>query len=119
MSIAAETRERLLERHGRAYGELGLAVAFTDGIEGDDAKRVSRKGWNQTQGLADGPYGAALLAGRGLQRNPVVVLGASRLVGIDIDGSEGAQLVRNIVRERLPRTVTVETGKGWHLWYRR
>jgi hypothetical protein len=112
-------RIELLERYGRVYGELGLAVAFTDGIEGDDAKRVTRKGWNQTPRLADGPFGAALLAGRGLQRNPVVVLGASGLIGIDIDGPEGAQLLRNLRSERLPRTVTVETGKGWHLWYRR
>jgi hypothetical protein len=116
---AADTREALLQRHGHAYGEHGLAIAFTDGIVGEDAKRVTRKGWNQAPQLADGPFGAALLAGRGLQRNPVVVLGASGLIGLDVDGPEGAQLLRRITSERLPRTVTVETGKGWHLWYRR
>jgi hypothetical protein len=114
-----DTRAALLQRCGHVYGELGLAVAFTDGIAGDDAKRVTRKGWNQTPSLADGPFGAALLAGRGLQRNPVVVLGASGLIGIDIDGPEGAKLLRGVASERLPRTVTVETRKGWHLWYRR
>ncbi len=112
-------RADLLERYGRVYGELGLAIAFTDGIEGEDAKRVTRKGWNRTPKLADGSFGAAFLAGRCLQRNPVVVLGASGLIGVDIDGPEGAQLLRRITSERLPQTVTVETGKGWHLWYRR
>lgn len=112
-------RGALLERYGREYGELGLAIAFTDGLDGDNAKRVTRKGWNNTASLPDGPFGAALLANRGTQRNPVVVLGASALTGIDVDGPEGAQRLRRIAPERLPQTVTVETGKGWHLWYRR
>jgi hypothetical protein len=112
-------RATLLERHGRGYGVLGLAVAFTDGIVGDDAKRVTRKGWPATPPLADGDFGAALLKGRGERRNPVVVLGASGLLGIDVDGPEGAELTRQIAPGRLPPSVTVETGKGWHIYYRR
>jgi hypothetical protein len=119
VTVAVNEREALLERHGRAYGELGLAVTFTDGSEGEAAKRVTRRGWNTTPRLADGAFGAALLAGRGLRRNPVVVLGASGLVGVDIDGKAGANLLRELHPDRLPRTVTVRTGKGHHLWFRR
>lgn len=119
MSVAAPiARLEELERHGRAYGELHLAIAFTDGIDGDAAKRVTRKGWPQTTRLADGPHGVGMLQ-RGERRNPVVVLGSSGLIGIDIDGTEGMHLLREQHPERMPRTVTVETGKGWHLWYRR
>jgi hypothetical protein len=116
-------RRELLERHGRAYGSLHLAVAFSDGLEGEDAKRVTRKGWPNTPRLADPDYGAALLAGRGANRNPAVVLAASGLVGIDVDGPEGVALLREInpsdSGRQLPRTLTVATGKGWHFWYRR
>ena len=116
--------ERLgeLERHGHAYGELRLAIAFTEGITGDPrAKRVSTPGWDKTEPLPDGPFGAALLKGRGLKRNPVVVLRPSRLLGIDIDGPEGIAHLKRIVPEGMPRTVAVETGKeqGYHLWYAR
>ena len=117
------TREQLLEQHGRSYGAQHLAVTFSDGLDGDDAKRVTRKGWPNTPRLADAEYGAALLAGRGKNRNPAVVLGASGLIGIDIDGEAGVELLRKVnprlVDEQLTRTVTVTTGKGWHLWYRR
>ena len=113
-------RTEELQRHGRAYGELHLAVAFTAGMEGDNAKRVTSQGWDRTERLPDGAFGAALLAGRGLKRNPAVVLRPSGLIGVDIDGPEGVAHLRRIVPEGMPRTVTVETGKdaGYHLWYR-
>jgi hypothetical protein len=107
-----------LERHGRAYGALRLAVTFTDGLEGDEAKRVTRKGWPDTPRLADAEHGAGLLH-RGERRNPVVVLAASGLVGVDIDGPEGLALLRTITTGDLPRTITVETGNGWHVWFSR
>lgn len=108
-----------LERHGRAYGELRLAIAFTDGLEGEAAKRVSARGWDKTGRLASAEFGASYLAGRGERRNPAVVLRPSGLVGIDIDGPSGVDHLRRIVPERLPRTITVTTGKesGFHLWY--
>ena len=56
---------------------------------------------------------------RAQQRNPVLVLGASGLIGIDIDGRDGAQLLHQIHPDPLPRTVTVETGNGFHFWYQR
>ena len=55
---------------------------------------------------------------RATSRNPVVVLAASGLIGIDVDGPEGVRLLRELHPEPMPRTITVETGKGWHLWYR-
>lgn len=111
-----------LERHGFTYGELRLAIAFTEGITGDPrAKRVTTKGWDKTEPLPGGAFGAALLAGRGLKRNPAVVLRPSGLLGIDVDGPEGVARLRQIVPEGMPRTTTVETGKtsGYHLWYAR
>ena len=47
--MSAVAVDRGLDRHGRAYGDLHLAIAFTDGIEGDDAKRVTRKGSRGTR----------------------------------------------------------------------
>lgn len=113
------SRVEELQRHGYVYGELHLAIAFTAGLEGDDAKRVSGNGWDKTERLPGGPFGAAYLAGRGERRNPAVVLRPSGLVGIDIDGPDGVELIRDLLPEGLPRTVTVETGKpsGYHLWY--
>jgi hypothetical protein len=111
----------LLERHGRVYGELRLAVTFTDGLEGDAAKRVRENGWNKTIRLSDGNHGASLVRGRGARRNPAVVLGPSGLLGVDNDGPEGVALLRRHVPEGLPLTVTVLTGKddGYHFWFRR
>jgi hypothetical protein len=116
---AVEAREER-ERHGRCYGELHLAIAFTVGIDAaGDAFKVA-KGWAGTKPLPTGDYGAALLAGRGEYRNAVAVLRNSRLIGFDIDGEEGARLRRELVPEGLPRTVAVRSGRpgGMHLWYR-
>lgn len=114
------TRAELLERHGREYGRLRLAVAFTVGIEGDDAKAVRTTGWDRTRPLADPEQGAAILRTRGERRNPAVVLRPSGFVGVDVDGPEGVELARRLVPEGFPATVSVETGKelGYHLWYR-
>jgi hypothetical protein len=113
-------RAALLERHGREYGRLRLAVAFTVGLEGADAKRVTTRGWDRTPRLSDPEQGAAIVRTRGERRNPAIVLLPSGLVGIDVDGPEGVELVRRLVPEGLPSTVAVETGKdeGYHLWYR-
>ena len=117
------TAEQLIDRSerelcGQVYGELGLAVNFTDGIRGDSAKENTR-GWKQTEPLPHPARGIALLTSR-LDRNPIVVLGASRLIGIDVDGEPGRALLRAIEAE-FPRTVTVVSGRddgGHHLWYR-
>ena len=112
-------RRDLLERHGRAYGELGLAIAFTDGVEGDSAK-VAR-GWKQAKPLPDPEFAAGYLAGRGARRNPVVTLAASNLIGVDIDGEDGRRRSEELVPRGWPITVTVRSGRagvGLHLWYR-
>jgi putative DNA primase/helicase len=113
------TRGEDLERHGRAYGALRLAVAFTAGLEGDDAKRVTVRGWDRTPRLVDPEQGAAILRARGERRNPATVLRPSGLIGIDIDGADGVGLVRRLVPEGLPRTVAVETGAeaSYHLYF--
>ncbi len=113
------SRAELLEQHGRAFGALRLAVAFTAGLDGDDAKRVTARGWDRTPRLADPEQGAAILRTRGERRNPAIVLRPSGLVGVDVDGPEGVELLRRLVPEGMPRTVAVETGKnaGYHLWY--
>lgn len=110
----------LLELHGRAYGELRLAVTFTAGLTGEDAKRVTRNGWNTTRPLANAEQGAGLLAVGCEKRNPAIVLRPSGLVGVDVDGPAGVELLRRLAPEGMPRTVAVETGKtaGYHLWYR-
>jgi len=118
MSTAAS--QELLERHGRAYGQLHLAITFTESNVGDpQAKRVRRKGWPTTRRLAHPDLGAAVLRVSGAAKNPAVVLGASGLIGFDIDGAAGVQLLRELHPAPLPRTITVETGTGYHLWYRR
>jgi hypothetical protein len=111
-----------LERHGRVYGELRLAIAFTEGLAGDGAKAVTSKGWDRTQPLPTADFGAALLRNRGLTRNPAIVLAPSGLVGFDVDGPKGVELLKQLVPERLPVTVTVESGRdggGWHFWFKR
>jgi hypothetical protein len=119
VSTNGAARRELLERHGRVYGELGLAIDFTDGITGEAAKQ-NTVGWKRTLPLPHAARGAALLTSR-LNRNPIVVLGASGLIGIDVDGKDGRALVRRLGLE-LPTTVTVVSGRedgGTHLWYRR
>ncbi len=114
-------RLELLGRFGRLYGELGLAIAFTDGLAGDAAKAVTSKGWNRTERLPHAARGEALLTSRGLRRNPVVVLRASGLIGVDVDGVGGRSLSNRLVPTGWPATVTVRSGRvdgGLHLWYR-
>jgi hypothetical protein len=115
-AMPATDRLKLLERYGRLYGEQRLAVAFTRGIRGEDAKRCGA-GWNDTAPLAGGDVGAAFVRGCGAGRNPAVVLGNSNLVGIDCDG---AAEVERLLALELPPTVTVQSSAAdqLHFWYR-
>jgi hypothetical protein len=114
-SIGESDFHELLGRLGRTYGDLRLAIAFTDGIRGDAAKRNS-KGWKETKPLLSAEQGQALM-GAALARNPIVCLKASGLIGIDIDGEQGRSLARYL-KLRFPETVAVRTGNGGHLWFR-
>jgi len=118
--VSVDDRRDELEQHGRSYGTLRYAIAFTVGLEGDDAK--TSKNWqSHPHRLANADHGAAILGGRGLARNPVVALRASNLIGIDIDGEAGRLLCQRLVPGGLPQTVTAQTGRadgGLHLHYR-
>lgn len=114
-------RRRLLEQHGRVYGQMKLTIGFTIGIglgaDGTEFKKSTS--WMNEGPLATADQGAAYVAGRGMQRNPVLVLGPSNLIGVDIDGEEGRARLRDLVPQGLPPTVCVRTGGGgWHLWFR-
>ena len=111
-----EARQALLERYGEVYGELGLAIAFTRSVSGEDAKRCGA-GWDKTDPLPDRPFGAALLKGRGAKRNPAVVLRRSGLIGIECDTPEGLE---QIVALDLPATVPVQSSAPHklHFWFR-
>lgn len=115
-----DSRLKALERYGRVYGALGFAVGWTVGLVGDDAK-VSRHWQSRPDRLADPEHGAALLRGRGMNRNPVVSLKQSFLLGVDIDGPAGRALLGELVPDGLPRTVVVRSGRsdgGMHAWFR-
>lgn len=122
MSAAAvdvHDRRELLERCGHCYGELALALAFTDGLHGEAAKQ-NTAGWKRTLPLPHPARGIALLTSSGQSANPIVVLGASRLIGVDEDGEPGRAL-RDSLGLEFPPTVTVLSGRpdgGRHFWYR-
>jgi len=107
---------RNLEHYGRIYGELGLAIAFTRSLEGEDAKRCTT-GWDKTEPLPDGPFGTAMLSKRGILRNPAVVLRASGLIGIECDTRGGMAEIGSL---GLPATVTVQSSEPYklHFWFR-
>lgn len=117
MASSLNGRAALLEEYGRFYGDEHLAVTFTAGIAGDNAKRVITKGWDKTTPLADGDYGAAYIAGRGATKNPVVVLRPSNLVVLECDSEEDLVRIQTL---ELPSTITVRSSAEYkrHFWFR-
>jgi hypothetical protein len=114
-----DDRVDLLERYGREYGQLRLAIGWTEGIDGPAAK-ISKRWQSRPDRLADAEHGAGIFR-RGLTRNPVVSLKASGLIGVDVDGEAGHGLCRKLVRGGFPVTVSVRSGRpdgGVHLWFR-
>jgi prepilin-type processing-associated H-X9-DG protein len=115
-------RLAVLERCGRLYGELRLAIAWTvtnaaTGPDDTRPKQVTTKGWPHTKPLPDPGYAAGMFK-RGLKRNPVLVLGtASNVVGIEVDTEEGLARVEAL---GLPATVSVCSSKPHkrHYWFR-
>ena len=110
-------RMSLLEEYGRFYGEEHLAVAFTASTSGDDAKRVMTKGWDKTAPLADGDWGAAYVSGKGVTKNPVVVLRPSNLIVLECDSAEDLERIQAL---GLPETITVRSSEPYkqHFWFR-
>jgi hypothetical protein len=115
--VSANGRHALLETYGRFYGEQHFAIAFTASTEGDDAKRVTSRGWDKTAPLADGGYGASYVAGRGLNKNPAIVLRPSNLIVLECDSED--DLIR-IEALGLPETVTVRSSEPYkrHYYFR-
>lgn len=116
----SESASETLERCGRCYGELHLAIAFTIS-QAAPLEFKQCKFWKDTKQLPSGDYGSAYVTGRGRTKNPAVVLAASGLVGIDIDGQEGRDLARRLAPGQWPPTVAVRSGRpdvGLHMWYR-
>ena len=105
----ARARAALLELHGAAFARAGFAVVWTDGLEGDAARRVTTKGWQNTKPLpaADGGHFAAgLFKTRGETRNPALVCRASRLIVVESGTVEGLAQVEAL---GLPATWTVRS----------
>ena len=118
---ASVDRRALLERCGRLYGSLGLAIAWTVTNRAKHAedplpKRVTTSGWQHTTPLADAHHGESIF-GQGITRNPAVVLRPSGLVGIECDTEEG---FARIAALELPSTVTVCSSLPYkrHYWFR-
>lgn len=115
--LESKSREELLREYGRWYGQQHFAIAFTSTTEGDDAKRVTQRGWDKTTPLADGDYGEALIYGRGQKRNPVIVVRPSNLVILECDTEID---LANISQLDLPETVTVVSSEPYkrHFYFR-
>src|SRR5262249_36119994 len=94
--------------------------AFTRGLGVDQQEYKTVIGWKDTRPLPDGNFAEALLKNRGVNHNLAMCLRASGKLGLDIDGPEGAALVRQLIPAGLPPTVAVRSGRadgGLHLWY--
>lgn len=105
-------RKELLERCAAVYAREAFAIVWTDGLEGDAAKRVTRRGWPQTKPLAGadgGAFAAALFATRGQTRNPALVVRASRLITVECDTPAGLVQVEEL---GLPPTWTVRSSEA-------
>jgi hypothetical protein len=117
----SDERRELLERHGRLYGDLRLAIAWTVTNRANSAddprpKKVTTNGWPQTTPLADAHHGESVF-GQGINLNPVVVLRTSGLVAFECDTEEG---LARIAALDLPATVTVCSSLPYkrHYWFR-
>jgi hypothetical protein len=121
MSVPDPRPDELLEECGRVAWRLGLALAWSDGLEGESAKCCSRTGaaaWkNAGQLPADEDAAVAFFKTRARKRNPLVVASRSNLVLIEFDG-DLVELCAEYGLWDLPATVQVQSRRGRHLYYR-
>jgi RecA-family ATPase len=127
--------DELLEECGRIAFELGLKLAWTDGLEGAAAKTCSRGGsanWKRARVLADEAHAAvALFRTRARKRNPVVPAAANELliVEVDLDIPDDVYLSDDEVEDRVdallesrgiafPETTSVRSRRGRHFYLR-
>lgn len=100
------------------YLRNGFAVVWTDGKTDEAAKRVTRKGWQETQPL-EGELAslAGTFAERIKSRNPAVVTRASGLIAVDCDDEEGLAAFQALDP---PETLTVRTSAPYkrHFYFR-
>lgn len=107
-----------LQACGRRAQRLGLALAWSDGLEGEQAKTCSRSPWKRARLLSSDPEAAAgYFAERARRRNPAVVASRSGLVLVEADGDLD-ELLRLHGLPPLPATVRVRSRRGWHAYYR-
>jgi hypothetical protein len=116
-----ERPDELLEECGRVAWRLGLALAWSDGLDGENAKCCSRTGaagWKNAEPLpADEAAAVAFFKTRARKRNPLVVASRSGLVLLEFDGGL-AELCARYELWDLPGTVQVQSRRGLHLYYR-
>jgi hypothetical protein len=116
-----ERTDGLLQECGRVAWRLGLALAWTDSLEGEAAKACSRSGaaaWKNATPLPDNEQAAvAFFTARARKRNPAVVASRSNLVLIEFDG-ELVELCAQYELWDLPDTATARSRRGPHLYYR-
>jgi hypothetical protein len=114
--------DELLERCGRLYWQLNLAIAWTDGLANDvEAKACSRGGpgaWKAAKPLreqvATEDAAAGFFKERARKRNPAVTAHASGLDLVEYDGDRD-ELDRKHGIPRLPKSLGWQSRRGPHL----
>jgi hypothetical protein len=127
--------DELLRECGLIGHRLGLAYAWTDGLNGRAAKECSRSGsagWKHAQPLPQQREAAiAFFVTRARKRNPVVAASANGLVLVEIDLNvaddaypplhEVKPRIAGLLRRlelRFPSTVVVRSRRGLHFYLR-
>jgi hypothetical protein len=112
--------DELLEECGRIAGRLGLAIAWTDSINGAGAKAVTGSGsasWKNAKQLPAEPQAAAaFFKTRARKRNPAVVASRSRLVLVESDDGDLDELCERHGLPPLPASVRVRSRRGVHAY---
>jgi hypothetical protein len=105
-----------LDLMAEAYAALSLAIGWTRGNVGDDAK-VCGHGWDREKPMSNPDWHRGMMT-RIVRKNPVLVTRNSGVVGIDIDGPSAGEHLHRIAGD-LPATITVLSGRdgGMHLWF--
>ena len=117
--------DELLERCGRLYWRLNLAIAWTDGLADDvKAKTCSRGGsaaWKAAKPLREQvpteEAAAAFFKTRGRSRNPATAAVASTVDLVEYDGGRD-ELDRKHGIPRLPDTLGWQSRRGPHMVFK-
>jgi hypothetical protein len=117
--------DELLERCGRLYWRLNLAIAWTDGLDNDiQAKSCSRGGpaaWKAAkpfrEQVGEEKAAAGFFKERARKRNPAVAAAASSLDLVEYDGGR-AELDRKHGIPTLPKTLGWQSRRGPHMAFR-